>query len=774
MTSSIEWLMRITNTNELSLNKDTVSLPSDYCSGDDSQEVAPAPFPKEAASATHIMLSYSQTAGQKANNQSPTTKNNYTPKNNNLPIKPGSLISNNARALKAIEEINKGYLVMVLMRGLPGSGKSTVAKQIIDATVKENYNNHIFSTDDYFMTRNGYRFVRDNLNDAHLWNQKRVKQELLKGTSPVIVDNTNTQIWEMQVNVINASENGYILHVVESQSSWAFNPNKLASKNSHGVPLDHITNMLHRYEKGLTPACLFNFYKCVYPPDKRPPIYRTLPKLVTPQVNPITSQMSNDLNISVNNGGQEVLFKSRGFTMQKDQDIIPQSLNKSVNYNGQNASSKCRDLSVQRDLDIPQNTVIRGWNDVEVPMIDHAGAINIIGSSQTDDGYAFVKNVPKPQRLSADKKKPGRHKLFTTSESVNWEPFCPSTSEWAGLNIAVAQPTNGCIPQLPSAVEYTDSSTNTQCFDIKPENWSSFTLLTPVSRDINSSYISPKIMSPRLKLSLDKGTMTSDEEEFNIMAEDGKNKAEHLKNMKAVFSHIPEHYLKDILERCNGDFNWAVEILLDGETENGFINPDEEQVPEEPSEESESQSIVNSLCSPVQSTFIEKLEDEENRKKTAHENACLQEKCIAEESVNLKKHIEHNFAFSDDHYSEHVLKLRRKIHGTSAPKEDENKDTLTLSPEPPVSLRSSSESSEEVTEEEDKVVSVTVGDEFIQSLQQIYGASSCDHPLEPVIHMPLSLLNQIHALWMESLYNQIDVQKEYLKSIIKEDEDFAR
>lgn len=761
--------MRITNTNKLSLNKDTVSLPIDECGGNDSKALDPAPAPilKEVASATNIMLSYSQTAGQKADKQLPTTNNNYSPKNNNLSVKVGSLITNNVQALKAIEEINKGYLVMVLMRGLPGSGKSTAAKQIIDATVKGNYNNHIFSTDDFFMTRNGYRFIKDKLNDAHLWNQKRVKKELLKGTSPIIVDNTNTQIWEMQMYVINASENGYILHVVEPLSSWAVNPSKLASKNIHGVPLDNITKMLYRYEQGLTPTSLLNFFKCQQPPD--PPISRTFPKLVTPQVNPVTSQMNSQYPDS-----QEVLSKSRGFTIQRDIDI-PQNINKSINYNGQDVSSKSQSSTVQRDLDIPQNTVIRGWNDFEVLMLDRAGAVNIIGFSQTDNVIADIKDSPKPQRSLADKRKPGRNKLFTTSESVNWEPFCPTTSEWAGLNISAVQPTNGIISPLPSTVEYMDSSTNTQSFDTKPENWSFFTLLTPVSRNINSSYFSSNIISPRLKLSLDKGTMTSDEEEFNIMAEDSKNKAEHLKNMKAVFSHIPEHYLKDILERCNGDFNWAVEILLDGETENGFINSEEKQVPGEPSEETE--SIVNSLCSPMQNTISETLKDEENREKTAYENACMQEKCL-EESVNLKKHLEHNFSFSDDHYSNHVLKLRRKIHGIPAPKEDENMDNLTMFPEPMaepyVSPRTSSESSEEVSEEGDNVVSVTVGNEFIQSLHEIYGVSSCDHPLEPVIHMPLSLLNQIHALWMESLYNQIDVQKEYLKSIIKEDEDFAR
>ncbi|XP_036108867.1 NEDD4-binding protein 2-like 1 isoform X4 [Molossus molossus] len=59
---------------------------------------------------------------------------------------------------------------LYLLRGLPGSGKTTLARQLQHDFPRA----LIFSTDDFFFTEDGaYEFNPDFLEEAHEWNQKR-------------------------------------------------------------------------------------------------------------------------------------------------------------------------------------------------------------------------------------------------------------------------------------------------------------------------------------------------------------------------------------------------------------------------------------------------------------------------------------------------------------------------------------------------------------------------------------------------------------------------
>jgi predicted kinase len=128
---------------------------------------------------------------------------------------------------------------ITLMRGLPGSGKSFLANKL-DATV--------LSTDDFFTTEGGYDFDSAQIGQAHSWNQRRVETAMMKKTEHIVVDNTNIMFWEMKPYVLLADKYGYEIEFVESQSEWAWNPQECFNKNSHGVPLEVITNMKQRYQ----------------------------------------------------------------------------------------------------------------------------------------------------------------------------------------------------------------------------------------------------------------------------------------------------------------------------------------------------------------------------------------------------------------------------------------------------------------------------------------------------------------------------------------------
>lgn len=121
---------------------------------------------------------------------------------------------------------------LLLIRGLPGSGKSTMAQAM--------YLSHVNLETDHFFEQGsrGYVFDRSKLADAHRWCQQLTQRYLLDGT-PVVVSNTFTMLWEMDVYRDIAIATGATLRVVEATGKF---------KNVHDVPEDVIAKMQSRWE----------------------------------------------------------------------------------------------------------------------------------------------------------------------------------------------------------------------------------------------------------------------------------------------------------------------------------------------------------------------------------------------------------------------------------------------------------------------------------------------------------------------------------------------
>ncbi|XP_068173643.1 NEDD4-binding protein 2-like 2 isoform X2 [Antennarius striatus] len=152
---------------------------------------------------------------------------------------------------------NEAYdssFVLILMRGLPGSGKSTLARELLSTGPS----GLILSTDDYFAYRDGYCYDVKLLEAAHDWNQRRAKAAMEDGRSPIIIDNTNIQAWEMKPYVIMALERGYQVDFCEPETSWKFDPYELEKRNKHGVPHMKITQMLDRYSSPISVDIVMN------------------------------------------------------------------------------------------------------------------------------------------------------------------------------------------------------------------------------------------------------------------------------------------------------------------------------------------------------------------------------------------------------------------------------------------------------------------------------------------------------------------------------------
>jgi len=140
---------------------------------------------------------------------------------------------------------------LIIMRGISGSGKSTKAKELKGDGV-------IHSTDDVISSMGDYnKFFADMmankdfspLQKAHQTNLKNAVNSMKNGISPVIIDNTNLAPWEAKAYVKAALEMGFDdgnIEIVNIGTGGA-SAEELAKRNTHGVPLDKIKQMIDKY-----------------------------------------------------------------------------------------------------------------------------------------------------------------------------------------------------------------------------------------------------------------------------------------------------------------------------------------------------------------------------------------------------------------------------------------------------------------------------------------------------------------------------------------------
>lgn len=119
---------------------------------------------------------------------------------------------------------------LVLIRGMPGSGKSTMAKALTGFCHYE--------ADQYFQTKDGYDFDKALIKTAHKKCQYNTRNALQDGYS-VVVSNTFTQHWEMQPYWDMAKEFNIPCHEMTCHGNF---------QNVHNVPQSVIEAMQNRWE----------------------------------------------------------------------------------------------------------------------------------------------------------------------------------------------------------------------------------------------------------------------------------------------------------------------------------------------------------------------------------------------------------------------------------------------------------------------------------------------------------------------------------------------
>lgn len=127
--------------------------------------------------------------------------------------------------------------VLYIVRGLPGSGKSTFAKSLGGTH---------FEADMFFMVDGEYKFDGSKIKEAHKWCQDNVHTAMLLNNTAllnpvIVVSNTFTQEWEMEPYYKMAEYFDYTVFSIIVE-------NRHGGFNQHGVPTDKLEQMKNRFE----------------------------------------------------------------------------------------------------------------------------------------------------------------------------------------------------------------------------------------------------------------------------------------------------------------------------------------------------------------------------------------------------------------------------------------------------------------------------------------------------------------------------------------------
>lgn len=166
--------------------------------------------------------------------------------------------------------------VLFISRGPSGSGKSQLAKDLATQ-----FNAPVFSTDDFWMSSGTYQFDPAYIDYAHFWNQGRVEESIQGGVPVIIVDNTNTQFWEMKPYVEMAQKYGYSAQFKEpdwhpelktSEGTWNVDfLEQMQDKPDRDkqVPREVLETMVANYEYGPTVEAVLKSERSGRPETKK-------------------------------------------------------------------------------------------------------------------------------------------------------------------------------------------------------------------------------------------------------------------------------------------------------------------------------------------------------------------------------------------------------------------------------------------------------------------------------------------------------------------------
>lgn len=122
---------------------------------------------------------------------------------------------------------------LIIVRGIPGSGKTTFAEMICKI---------VFSADDYHIDKDGnYNWKPENIGKAHDWCQSLTRSAMEKNVPTICVANTSTTEREMRPYRRLAQKYGYRVFSIIVE-------NRHGGNNVHDVPEETLEKMTKRFD----------------------------------------------------------------------------------------------------------------------------------------------------------------------------------------------------------------------------------------------------------------------------------------------------------------------------------------------------------------------------------------------------------------------------------------------------------------------------------------------------------------------------------------------
>lgn len=143
--------------------------------------------------------------------------------------------------IRSWEDQGDGSKELIIVRGAPGSGKSTFAESIAGSY------GEVFEADDYFYEHgdSGYDFEPSKLGEAHDWCKDRVESAMRdRGVQRVVLSNTSTRVWEFLPYVSLAAKFGYRVHSIVKE-------NRHRGESTKDIPESSVKKMRDRFETRL-------------------------------------------------------------------------------------------------------------------------------------------------------------------------------------------------------------------------------------------------------------------------------------------------------------------------------------------------------------------------------------------------------------------------------------------------------------------------------------------------------------------------------------------